>query len=136
MKSFKEQYTLDERLAESREIIAKYPTRIPVIAEKYCKTDLPGKAVKPAASDVLGSGRVTMRKTVAKPNSTFVYLLPFNAGEKRRRLAGKPLSNSNRYINQFFPIFPWILLVTDSQVLYINPLKSLGFLQFNSHPFH
>jgi GABA(A) receptor-associated protein len=41
MKSFKEQYTLDERLAESREIIAKYPTRIPVIAEKYCKTDLP-----------------------------------------------------------------------------------------------
>ncbi|EOA31686.1 hypothetical protein CARUB_v10014891mg, partial [Capsella rubella] len=41
MKSFKEEYTLDERLAESREIIAKYPTRIPVIAEKYCKTDLP-----------------------------------------------------------------------------------------------
>ncbi|CAN6886527.1 unnamed protein product [Brassica oleracea] len=30
-----------ERLAESREIIAKYPTRIPVIAEKYSKTDLP-----------------------------------------------------------------------------------------------
>lgn len=41
MKSFKEELTLDERLAESREIIAKYPTRIPVIAEKYSKTDLP-----------------------------------------------------------------------------------------------
>ncbi|XP_010523892.1 PREDICTED: autophagy-related protein 8i [Tarenaya hassleriana] len=41
MKAFKEEFSFDERLAESREIIAKYPTRVPVIAEKYSKTDLP-----------------------------------------------------------------------------------------------
>ncbi|WCJ22640.1 Autophagy-related protein 8i [Euphorbia peplus] len=39
--SFKDEFSFDERLEESRDIIAKYPDRIPVIAERYCKTDLP-----------------------------------------------------------------------------------------------
>ncbi|XP_050220426.1 autophagy-related protein 8i [Mercurialis annua] len=40
-KSFKNSYTFDERLQESKTIIAKYPDRIPVIIERYSKTDLP-----------------------------------------------------------------------------------------------
>ncbi|KAF8047041.1 hypothetical protein N665_3246s0003 [Sinapis alba] len=41
VKSFKEQFSADERLKESRNIIAKYPDRVPVIIEKYSNADLP-----------------------------------------------------------------------------------------------
>ncbi|GMH20922.1 hypothetical protein Nepgr_022764 [Nepenthes gracilis] len=41
MRSFKEEYTFEERLKESTEMIAKYPDRVPVIAERYARTDLP-----------------------------------------------------------------------------------------------
>ncbi|OAY61985.1 autophagy-related protein 8i [Manihot esculenta] len=40
-KSFKDEFTFEERLEESRDIIAKYANRVPVIVERYCKTDLP-----------------------------------------------------------------------------------------------
>ncbi|PKA63027.1 Autophagy-related protein 8i [Apostasia shenzhenica] len=46
-KPFKEQYSLDERIEESKGIIAKYPDRLPVsprspvIAEKFARSDLP-----------------------------------------------------------------------------------------------
>ncbi|OAY48856.1 autophagy-related protein 8i [Manihot esculenta] len=40
-KSFKDEFTSEQRLEESRDIIAKYPDRVPVIVERYCKTDLP-----------------------------------------------------------------------------------------------
>ncbi|CAN0888655.1 Autophagy-related protein 8i [Linum grandiflorum] len=39
--SFKAEFTFEQRLSESRDMIAKYPDRVPVIAERYCKTDLP-----------------------------------------------------------------------------------------------
>ncbi|CAL1398750.1 unnamed protein product [Linum trigynum] len=39
--SFKAEFTLEQRLSESRDMVAKYPDRVPVIAERYCKTDLP-----------------------------------------------------------------------------------------------
>ncbi|KAJ4727892.1 Autophagy-related protein [Melia azedarach] len=39
--SFKEEFTFEQRLEESRDVIAKYPDRVPVIAERYSKTDLP-----------------------------------------------------------------------------------------------
>ncbi|KAJ4844774.1 Autophagy- protein 8i [Turnera subulata] len=39
--SFKDEFTFEQRLEESSDIIAKYPLRVPVIVEKYCKTDLP-----------------------------------------------------------------------------------------------
>ncbi|XP_022757751.1 autophagy-related protein 8i [Durio zibethinus] len=39
--SFKDEFTFDQRLEESRDIIAKYPNRVPVIVERYSKTDLP-----------------------------------------------------------------------------------------------
>ncbi|XP_057424064.1 autophagy-related protein 8i-like [Lotus japonicus] len=39
--SFKDEFTFDQRLEESREIIAKYPDRVPVIVERYLKSDLP-----------------------------------------------------------------------------------------------
>ncbi|OMO82203.1 Autophagy protein Atg8 ubiquitin-like protein [Corchorus olitorius] len=39
--SFKDEYTFEQRLEESRDIIAKYPNRVPVIVERYSKTDLP-----------------------------------------------------------------------------------------------
>ncbi|XP_044498271.1 autophagy-related protein 8i-like [Mangifera indica] len=41
VKSFKEQYSLDERLEEAKSIAAKYPDRVPVIIERYSRTDLP-----------------------------------------------------------------------------------------------
>ncbi|CDP17024.1 unnamed protein product [Coffea canephora] len=39
--SFKDQFTFEERCAESQEMMAKYPDRLPVVVEKYLKTDLP-----------------------------------------------------------------------------------------------
>ncbi|KAL5122168.1 Autophagy-related protein 8i [Glycine soja] len=39
--SFRDEYTLEQRLGESRDIVAKYPDRVPVIVERYAKCDLP-----------------------------------------------------------------------------------------------
>ncbi|KAE9609979.1 hypothetical protein Lal_00006511 [Lupinus albus] len=41
IKSFKQDFSLDERFKESQNIIVKYPDRIPVIIERYSRTDLP-----------------------------------------------------------------------------------------------
>ncbi|XP_074267570.1 autophagy-related protein 8i [Silene latifolia] len=41
MKGFKEELSLDERCHESTDMLAKYPDRLPVIAEKYSKSELP-----------------------------------------------------------------------------------------------
>ncbi|KAI3440959.1 Autophagy-related protein [Psidium guajava] len=41
MISFKDEFTFEERLDESRDIIAKYPNRVPVIVEKYSRSKLP-----------------------------------------------------------------------------------------------
>ncbi|XP_019163380.1 PREDICTED: autophagy-related protein 8i [Ipomoea nil] len=38
--SFKQQFSLEERLQESQDMIAKYPDRLPVVVERYSKTDL------------------------------------------------------------------------------------------------
>ncbi|KAJ6350699.1 hypothetical protein OIU78_006774 [Salix suchowensis] len=40
-KSFKQEFTFDDRLGESKNIIVKYPDRVPVIIERYSRTDLP-----------------------------------------------------------------------------------------------
>ncbi|CAM8924618.1 unnamed protein product [Rhodiola kirilowii] len=40
-KSFKDLYSFEDRLRESNDIIARYPDRLPVIAEKYSKCSLP-----------------------------------------------------------------------------------------------
>ncbi|KAI0504451.1 hypothetical protein KFK09_015403 [Dendrobium nobile] len=42
MKPFKEEYSFEDRCEESKEIIAKYPERVPVIAERFARSDLPG----------------------------------------------------------------------------------------------
>ncbi|XP_059625525.1 autophagy-related protein 8i [Cornus florida] len=39
--SFKEEFKFEERCYDSRDIIAKYPDRLPVVVERYSKTDLP-----------------------------------------------------------------------------------------------
>ncbi|OIW07044.1 hypothetical protein TanjilG_02678 [Lupinus angustifolius] len=39
--NFKDKYTFDQRLEESRYIVAKYPDRVRVIVERYAKSDLP-----------------------------------------------------------------------------------------------
>ncbi|CAL2226545.1 unnamed protein product [Prunus armeniaca] len=41
IKPFKQEFSFDERIEESKNIIAKYPDRIPVIIERYSRTDLP-----------------------------------------------------------------------------------------------
>ncbi|KAI9123263.1 hypothetical protein K1719_006152 [Acacia pycnantha] len=41
VKCFKNEFTFEERLKESQSIAAKYPDRVPVIIEKYSRTDLP-----------------------------------------------------------------------------------------------
>ncbi|GKV40590.1 hypothetical protein SLEP1_g48210 [Rubroshorea leprosula] len=44
--SFKEEFTFEQRLQESRDIVAKYPNRVPVIVEKFSRTDLPNMEKK------------------------------------------------------------------------------------------
>ncbi|XP_068662010.1 autophagy-related protein 8i-like [Aristolochia californica] len=39
--SFKEEFSFEERLDESRDIRSKYPDRVPVVVERFSKTDLP-----------------------------------------------------------------------------------------------
>ncbi|KAJ6318093.1 hypothetical protein OIU76_013606 [Salix suchowensis] len=41
VKSFKQEFTFDDRLGESKNITVKYPDRVPVIIERYSRTDLP-----------------------------------------------------------------------------------------------
>ncbi|KAF3777819.1 Autophagy-related protein 8D [Nymphaea thermarum] len=38
---FKQEFSLEERKAESNEILSEYPDRVPVIVERYSRTDLP-----------------------------------------------------------------------------------------------
>ncbi|KAJ8446437.1 hypothetical protein Cgig2_019330 [Carnegiea gigantea] len=40
-RSFKDELPFEQRLKESTDMLAKYPDRVPVIAEKYPRTDLP-----------------------------------------------------------------------------------------------
>ncbi|XP_052138712.1 autophagy-related protein 8D isoform X2 [Oryza glaberrima] len=40
-KPFKEEFTLEERAKESAAMIASYPDRIPVIVEKFSRSNLP-----------------------------------------------------------------------------------------------
>ena len=40
-KKFRDQFTLEQRRAESRKITAKYPDRLPVIVERAEKSDVP-----------------------------------------------------------------------------------------------
>ncbi|KAF3436594.1 hypothetical protein FNV43_RR23686 [Rhamnella rubrinervis] len=40
-KSFKEEFEFEQRVEESRDIVAKYPDRVPVIVERYSGSDLP-----------------------------------------------------------------------------------------------
>ncbi|KAE8077120.1 hypothetical protein FH972_015718 [Carpinus fangiana] len=41
IQSFKKQYSFEERLEDAKNIIMKYPDRVPVIIERYSRTDLP-----------------------------------------------------------------------------------------------
>ncbi|XP_038975172.1 LOW QUALITY PROTEIN: autophagy-related protein 8i-like [Phoenix dactylifera] len=41
MRPFKEEFSFEERLEESRDIVAKYPDRVPVIVERFTRCDLP-----------------------------------------------------------------------------------------------
>ncbi|THG19188.1 hypothetical protein TEA_002280 [Camellia sinensis var. sinensis] len=41
MRSFKQEFSFEERSEESRDMIAKYPDRVPVVVERYSNTDLP-----------------------------------------------------------------------------------------------
>ncbi|CAA7400109.1 unnamed protein product [Spirodela intermedia] len=38
---FKDEFTFEERLQESKDIISKYPNRVPVVVERFSRTDLP-----------------------------------------------------------------------------------------------
>ncbi|KAJ8620429.1 hypothetical protein MRB53_028958 [Persea americana] len=40
-RSFKEEFSMAERLDESRDIISKYPDRVPVVVERFSRADLP-----------------------------------------------------------------------------------------------
>ncbi|XP_077240483.1 autophagy-related protein 8i-like [Tasmannia lanceolata] len=41
IRSFKQEFSLEERLVESQDMLSKYPDRVPVVVERYSKTDLP-----------------------------------------------------------------------------------------------
>ncbi|CAN6572568.1 unnamed protein product [Malus baccata var. baccata] len=40
-KTFKDEFTFDQRIEESRDMVTKYPDRVPVIVEKYARSNLP-----------------------------------------------------------------------------------------------
>ncbi|KAH7516927.1 hypothetical protein FEM48_Zijuj09G0007600 [Ziziphus jujuba var. spinosa] len=40
-KSFRDDFAFEQRVEESRDIVAKYPDRVPVIVERYSSSDLP-----------------------------------------------------------------------------------------------
>ena len=40
MSQFKKQHTFDKRVAESKRIIEKYPSKIPIIVEKQKNSDM------------------------------------------------------------------------------------------------
>ncbi|KAL4603904.1 autophagy-related protein 8i-like [Castanea sativa] len=44
--SFKDEFTFEQRYEESRDIIAKYPNRVPLIVERYSKSRLPAMEKK------------------------------------------------------------------------------------------
>ncbi|OVA16674.1 Autophagy-related protein Atg8 family [Macleaya cordata] len=39
--AFKSEFTFEERIKESTDILSKYPDRVPVIAERFSSSDLP-----------------------------------------------------------------------------------------------
>ncbi|KAK9147120.1 hypothetical protein Sjap_007023 [Stephania japonica] len=39
--SFKDEFPFEDRVKESKDIVAKYPDRVPVIVERYSSSDLP-----------------------------------------------------------------------------------------------
>eukprot|EP00262_Sarcandra_glabra_P010120 TRINITY_DN25024_c0_g1_i1.p1 TRINITY_DN25024_c0_g1~~TRINITY_DN25024_c0_g1_i1.p1 ORF type:complete len:119 (+),score=15.97 TRINITY_DN25024_c0_g1_i1:74-430(+) len=41
IQSFKEEFSFAERSDESKDIVSKYPDRVPVVVERFSKTDLP-----------------------------------------------------------------------------------------------
>ncbi|KAG6480974.1 autophagy-related protein 8i-like [Zingiber officinale] len=41
IRPFKQEFTFEERLQESKEMVAKYPDRVPVIVEKFSGSNLP-----------------------------------------------------------------------------------------------
>ncbi|KAL8158922.1 hypothetical protein V2J09_000459 [Rumex salicifolius] len=41
IRPFKDEYTFDERVKESADIVAKFPDRVPVVVERYSRTELP-----------------------------------------------------------------------------------------------
>ncbi|RXI09592.1 hypothetical protein DVH24_036056 [Malus domestica] len=40
-KTFKDEFKFDQRIEESRDMVTKYPDRVPVIVEKYARSNLP-----------------------------------------------------------------------------------------------
>ncbi|KAM1463307.1 hypothetical protein ACFX1Q_047321 [Malus domestica] len=40
-KTFKDEFTFDQRIEESWDMVTKYPDRVPVIVEKYARSNLP-----------------------------------------------------------------------------------------------
>jgi len=79
MSKFKKENTYEKRLYESRRIIEKYPTRIPIIVEKQNKTDIPdiGKQ-KYLVPDDLTMGQfvyvIRRRLKLAPEKAIFVFI--------------------------------------------------------------
>jgi GABA(A) receptor-associated protein len=81
VKSFKEQHTFEKRQKESKRILEKYPDRIPVIAEKEAKSDIPDidkkKYLVPSDLSV-GQFVYVIRKRIELPAEKAIFIFVKN----------------------------------------------------------
>jgi len=79
---FKDQHSLDKRIAESTRIRSKYPDRIPVIAEKSDKSDIPDidkKKYLVPADLTMGQFLYVIRKRIKLSPDAAIFLFVNNA---------------------------------------------------------
>lgn len=114
MPTFKEEYTFEERLAESTRIREKYPDRVPVIVEMEEKRGLFTKTEKLPALD---------KKKYLTPDlsfSQFLYVI-------RKRIALEPEKAMFMFVGESGEIPPTGAYMTK---LYDEYVDSDGFLYF------
>ena len=80
-KGFKNEHTFDKRVAEAARIMAKYPDRIPVIVEKFPKTELPDidkKKYLVPKDLTIGQFMYILRKRLKLKNTQAIYIFAQN----------------------------------------------------------
>ncbi|KAI3819185.1 hypothetical protein L1987_13010 [Smallanthus sonchifolius] len=74
--AFKDTFSFEERCQESQDIIARYPDRLPVVVERYTKTDLPEMEKKKylVPRDMLVAGFICLKERLCSYSCRTRYL--------------------------------------------------------------